>query len=246
MDRAQWQAALVELMRSIELQPTQVALFDAAMCLKNLDRYDEAAALLERLLSEYGDQAGAERLGEYRAQLEAVRARMGRLVVTTDVEGAEVLVDGRAVGTTPLAGPILLLPGEHGIVARRGQITTPEEHVTLQSGEVRTVRIALAAGPPAGPRLRAARRSGPAPAWFWISAGVAGLATVATITLGTLALTGDASYDADPDRTLQDQVSGERLVLLTDVSLGIAVASGVVALLLWLATDFRAEEPPSP
>ncbi len=236
MERAQWMEALAEFERSIELRPTQVALFNAAMCQKNLGRFDAAVATLGRLLDDF-DDATERRRGEYRAELEAIRARMAQIAITTHPEGAQVLVDGRSLGVSPIPDPVFLLPGDHEIEARKEGLPPAREEVTLREGEVRSVRLRLEAEPPPPPPPRP-RDSGASPTWFWLSAGVAGAATIATAVLGTLAVTGDTAYEADENRTAADQDDGKRLVLFTDLSLGVAVLSAGAAAILWSRTDF--------
>lgn len=240
MRRAQWSQALAELRRSIELHPTEVAQFDAAMCLKNLGRQDEAIAILEGLLARPEEGAGEEHREAIRVELEELRARMGQLVVTTDVPGAEVRVDDRLVGQTPLAEPIYVLPGEHAVRATHAGLARAEERVHVDGGQIRAVRLDLRSPAPETSRAGAhpPERRGPPAAWFWASAVVASAATVATAVLGTVALVGDADYEADLHRTEADRRAGRRLVLLTDVSLGVAVATAAAAFVLWLVTDF--------
>ncbi len=243
MRRAQWAQALDELRRSIELHPTEVAQFDAAMCLKNLGRQHEAIEILEGLLARPEEGTSEERREAIRVELEELRARMGQLVVTTDVPGAEVRVDDRVVGQTPLAEPIFVLPGEHAIQATRAGLARAEERVHVDGGQIRAVRLDLRSPSPEAPRALPHPSGGPSPAWFWASAVVASAATVATAVLGTVALVGDADYEADLRRTEADQRTGERLVLLTDVSLGVAVAAAAAAFVLWLVTDFGTPAP---
>jgi hypothetical protein len=240
MRRSRWAEALDDLRRSIELHPTRVARFNAAMCLKNLGRLDEALAMLEGLMAGSEGDTGPARVAIVRVEIEALRALMGQLVVTVDVEGAEVSVDDRVVGQAPLARPIYVLAGNHSVQARRTGGGTVEEQVQVQAGEVRAVRLVLQPRPvQRGPgRARTTARSGPPPALFWGSLIVAGAATVTTTVLGSIALVGSADYEADPDRTEEDQRAGQRLVLLTDVSLSVAVVTAGAAFVLWLLTDF--------
>lgn len=51
----------------------------------------------------------------------APRSTMGALVLTSQTEGAEVYIDGKLIGKTPLAGPVALKPGKYTLkMTKRG------------------------------------------------------------------------------------------------------------------------------
>jgi serine/threonine-protein kinase len=58
---------------------------------------------------------------------------------------AEVSVDGRAVGTTPLRRPLVLSPGTHTLRLVHPTLGEREERITVDAGESRTVRIRMGA-----------------------------------------------------------------------------------------------------
>ncbi|XXY17321.1 PEGA domain-containing protein [Sorangium sp. So ce216] len=60
------------------------------------------------------------------------RAKVGTVVVRTDVEGALVFVDGTLRGMTPLADPLFVEPGVHTISVEREGYET--QQVTMQLG----------------------------------------------------------------------------------------------------------------
>jgi serine/threonine-protein kinase len=56
---------------------------------------------------------------------------------------AEVSVDGRAVGTTPLRRAIVLSPGGHTIRLSHPTLGVREEELTIGAGESRTLRVRM-------------------------------------------------------------------------------------------------------
>lgn len=68
----------------------------------------------------YLRNAPADRHARGDALLAKAQAGVGTLTVHVDQAGAEVLVDGQAVGTSPLEAPVFVEPGHHTIEARIG------------------------------------------------------------------------------------------------------------------------------
>src|SRR5690606_5041447 len=55
LEQDAWQAALAEFVRSRELYSTRNATNNAAICLRKLNRFDEALDMYEAMLREYAD-----------------------------------------------------------------------------------------------------------------------------------------------------------------------------------------------
>jgi hypothetical protein len=70
-----------------------------------------------------------------------------QLAIETEPTGAEVSVDGVAMGTTPLDQQIPLTPGEHQIAARRKGYLGVAQSVVAEQGQSMSLRLALAAAP---------------------------------------------------------------------------------------------------
>jgi len=88
------------------------ALINAALCLLKLGRKFEAFEALDeglRLPDAITNRKELEGL------LRKTRDELPRLIVKVSEAGADVLVDGRAVGQSPLPGHIVISPGEHTV-----------------------------------------------------------------------------------------------------------------------------------
>ena len=82
----------------------------------------------------------------------------GALSVETDPPGATVLLDGTAVGTTPLRA-VQVAPGPHHVRAQAAGYLPAEERVTVEAGAASTLVLPLAVTPEPtrAPRARATR-----------------------------------------------------------------------------------------
>ncbi len=69
------------------------------------------------------------------ANLAAVKAKIGTLVVTANVAGAEVLVDGQRVGEAPLVDPIFVEPGKRTVRVRLEGFASWEKELDVTAGQ---------------------------------------------------------------------------------------------------------------
>ncbi|MBI2892341.1 MAG: PEGA domain-containing protein [Deltaproteobacteria bacterium] len=117
-DRRAWTEALVEFDAAYELSPDYRVLLMTAQCHEELGHPAEAAQALERYLVDGGSalEAGEKRSAE--RALGRLLPRVHALTVRVPIEGAEIVVDRRAIGRAPLRWRVLLAPGPHRIEAR--------------------------------------------------------------------------------------------------------------------------------
>jgi hypothetical protein len=118
-----------------------------------LARYAAAHDAFSRFVAEAKD-APASALAKARASLARLDGKVGRIEIASDASGDEVLVDGRPRGTTPLAAPLVVDTGPHGVTVKRGA-AQHSESLTLAAGEKRTVTARFSAAPATPPRLTA-------------------------------------------------------------------------------------------
>jgi hypothetical protein len=94
---------------------------------------------------EKGTLAGA------RSELIMVRARVGRVWVIVSKPGAEVSIDGRKIGTSPILREVALDPGEHQITASLGG-ESANARVKIDAGEMKRVDLEMTAPRPSAPK----------------------------------------------------------------------------------------------
>lgn len=237
----------LELFRqSRHLNPAvPIVTFNIALCHRKLDNAPDAVQELLRFLEEGGadlpqrDRA-QELVGELSPRVGVVRIRVAEA-------GANVLIDGEAVGPSPLDETVYVDPGTHRIEVRWAGVAEP----VVREGEVpagleRPIELAfvkpeLPVEPPEGPE-------GPEtpaellPSWpFWTMVGATGAFAVTaalTLTFGQLAYD-DYVAGGRTDQALADQ--GEALDLSGWVFLGLAGAALVTGTVLFFYTDFSAD-----
>jgi hypothetical protein len=110
--------ALVEFRRAYDLVPNAVVLYNIGLVYAQTGRAVEATDALDRVLASPG-QLSPDRLAIARQTRDDQAARIASVVVTANVDGARVEVDGIEVGTSPLGLPLRLTSGTHvvGLVA---------------------------------------------------------------------------------------------------------------------------------
>jgi hypothetical protein len=258
--------ALLEFQRAYELSGNYRILYNLGRVNEELNTYAEATRAFEEYLRLGGDDIGAERREEVVRELETLRPKLARLTITVGVEGAEVVVDNRSMGLSPLGAAISVDGGEHFVVVRRTGYAQEEKRIVVAAGDAVDVAFELrrldagprsAASSTARPRSRAT--SPPRSTSFtsasegegltfaakasWVGTGVlaAGAATA-----GVLAYTraGDLARLRDsPDSTEQERETVARkarlLAITSDVLTGAAALAGATALYLTFGSDHR-------
>ncbi|XYH95162.1 hypothetical protein ACMHYB_46360 [Sorangium sp. So ce1128] len=140
-----------------------------------------------------------------RANFAEARRHIGALEVRVSDPGADVLVDGRQVGVSPLTSPVFVAPGQHRVSAQLAGVHV-EQPVAVEAGGERTVWLVLdtrakapgaAAAAPAGPRSSkteglpggtAAQRSRTEPAVRWWTVGALAATSAALGVVGGVAV----------------------------------------------------------
>ncbi|MBI5486538.1 MAG: PEGA domain-containing protein [Deltaproteobacteria bacterium] len=180
MNVENWEAALVEFERSLELFPTRSALFNLGMCQKALFQYVEAMATFEQFLDRYAAEATAAEMDLLRANIAELGTLLGEILIGVNVDGATVAVDGLEVGVAPLSDPVRAVSGRHRVSVSLDGYNPAEREVTVTSGDRVTVGIELTEIPHVG-TLRV--EANVADAEVWIDGALAGTVPF-TATLG--------------------------------------------------------------
>ncbi|HMR09266.1 MAG TPA: PEGA domain-containing protein, partial [Polyangiaceae bacterium] len=94
-----WDAALAEFHASRELFPTQVALKNAAISLRQLKRNAEALEMYEELLQRFESKLSAEDRRGVDEAMAGLRRLVAEISISGTPAGASVVVDGRQRGT---------------------------------------------------------------------------------------------------------------------------------------------------
>jgi hypothetical protein len=136
-ERGDFQGALTLFDEAYSLFATPVIQFNRAQALRGLHREADAARALEHFLRD-ATTASPERRAEAEQDLREIQKVLGRLKIVCDTDGAEVIVDDRMVGTTPLGAPVWIKAGSHLVKIQKAgarsfvrsiEIAATKEHV---------------------------------------------------------------------------------------------------------------------
>lgn len=140
--------ALAEFEAAYQSYPSPGVFYNIGILQKDLHRYPEAIATLERYLTEAKAQP-KERVTEAAQLIAEMRAMLGHLVLTISPAGATVIIDGRRAGETPLA-PVVLTPGHHVIELSAPDHEPLRKEVSIAAGQPLALTIELKAIPKTG------------------------------------------------------------------------------------------------
>lgn len=244
--RHDYSGALLELERAYALAPSPKLLFAMGQAYAGLKQYPQAMSALQGYLAGAGSAVPLDRRAQVQRQLQAFRELVARLRVSSSLSDTVIRIDGKDMGKSPLAEPVLLAPGTHRVTA---------SHVTQPA---RTTWIELAPGALTSLHFDLPRQQ-PEPALqlatpLWIATGA-----LAVLTIGSAAVSFDRQRDyerrrerpqsgdaADAKRALQNQRSQlAHWLLATDILAGVTLLSAGTAVYFSLAPVAGSELEPA-
>jgi hypothetical protein len=260
-DDGVFDAALVELTRAYELNPSFRIMYNIAQARVAMRDYAGAVESFQRYLREGAGQVPNDRVAAVRAQLSELQQRVGSLTVETDVAGSEVLIDDAVVGSAPLDAPLIVNAGVRRVTVRHPDYAARSERVSVAGGEqLRTslllkprqpqaapAPVAVVAEPPATPPLHlqpmAADEVEATHTAAWLMTGVTGALAATAIVCAVVAQSQDSALDErrsrpgeDVSKFDEDRAALQRTALFSDVFTIAAVASAGVTTWLWLSS----------
>ena len=237
---SRFEDAIREFNKAYRLDPNPVLVFNMARAFEETRQYSSAIEFYRRYLAMAPESPDRQAVEDSIRTLELLAAKSQPQAVALSVmsqpDGATVLLDGRAVGVTPMK--VDVAPGTHFLALERAGYVRASEEVTLDAGQPLERRVVLVQAPAAEP---SAERAGSS-LWPWVAVGTGGALLAAS------AVTGWQAYrkadkldqlDADPslgDDALYDDLrdSGQAYALTTDaliVTGSVSLVTGVVLLL---------------
>ena len=126
--------ALAEFLRSKEIYSTWSAASNAAICLKNLERFDEALDMFEGILRDLGATLPEATKVRVEENIIALRKSTGFIGIDEAERGATLVVDGRRRGEYPPPGPLNVLAGSHVVRVYKEGFEPFEKSVEVAPG----------------------------------------------------------------------------------------------------------------
>ncbi len=141
--RREDRAALTAFERAWKLGGAPRALAQLALAEQALGLWREAFEHLELALNRIDDDWIASHHTTLELALGEIASRLGTVEISCDVDGAEVKVDGRSVGRTPLQHPLRLVAGQSIVqVVADGYFETARP-VQVDAGNISRVSLSL-------------------------------------------------------------------------------------------------------
>jgi hypothetical protein len=146
LSRGDYEEALARFQEAYASVPSPKIFYNYGLANKGLGRNAEAIVWFDRFLAEAGD-AGADKRTDAEHRRAELLKRVGVLEITSEVEGADILIDGTSYGQTPRAAPIYLDSGNHLLSVRKGKLQHVQR-LTTERGGKQTVVVALSENTP--------------------------------------------------------------------------------------------------
>ena len=133
--------ALAEFTRAYELVPHYAVLYNVGQAHLELGRTVNAVESLEQYLRLGAAGIPPERRQQVETELAALSTELAAIQVTVDEEGAQLSLDGEAVGRAPLTSPLRVSAGRHTLAAVSASGRRLEQILELSRGETRPVAL---------------------------------------------------------------------------------------------------------
>jgi PEGA domain len=148
-----YRGALVEFKRAYALAPNVAVLYNVGETEYQLEDYAEALSTFDRYLTDSGPSDGHR--AEVETNVAVLRSRVGRLTVTTVPQGADVAIDDRPIGRTPLANAVRVSIGRRKVAASFAGRPSVVRYIDVAAEDDVSVTVQLSASeepnPPAAP-----------------------------------------------------------------------------------------------
>jgi len=237
--KGNYEAALIEFKASYKAKANYKLFYNIGLTYQALHMFVES----ERALVEYLEQGEGElssgKVTEVRGILAELDNVIGEIMLVVDLDGADVLVDGKKVGTTPLAEPIRLSVGHYQLRVQKDGFEPWWANFEVAGGELIEHDVHMVAegdgGGDDGDDDGGGGRGGSSAmkGLFWTSLALTVGSGVVLGVTGGMALSKHDEFsktyrdEEDAWRPLKDD--GERLALVSDVFIGVTSAFAVAA-----------------
>ena len=138
-----YDAALVELNRTAELKPSYKIYYNIGQVRFAMHDYAAAIDAYRQYLDKGGDKIPVARREQVQKELTTLNQRVAKLVIETDVPGAEVFVDDVSIGSTPFAAPVVVNSGIRRVAARHPDYLPQSRRLSIAGGTQDTIKFAF-------------------------------------------------------------------------------------------------------
>lgn len=140
-----WSDAADAFAAAYALNKTERALFGLANAEYELGRDAEAYGHYEEYLNTFGAKAPPAKKVQIDKRLQDLNTKTGLLTVNVNVEGAEILVDDKVVGKSPLGRNLRLAAGPHRVRVQKADLAPFDRAPNVPAGGVTPLTVTLEA-----------------------------------------------------------------------------------------------------
>ncbi len=137
-----WEGAYTEFKTAYEMSKEARVLRNVAVCEKNLKRYADAIGTLQRALVE-GADFEPQLVQQVKDEIDILMPLTSVVTIEVDEAGAEVAVDGRTLGTSPLSGTFRVNVGERVFSAKKAGFLDATQKVSIAGSTTVPVKLHL-------------------------------------------------------------------------------------------------------
>jgi len=230
--------AATEFEEAYRLSPAYVVLYNIGQVDAALGRSVEAVDAYEKYLKQGASQISPERTREVQIELAKQRDRIGTVALRTKPEGAEIRMDGKWIGKSPLAQPVRATVGRHTFDAFLSGYAPQVYEVEVVGRAERPLEITFTVDPAVAEKEAQAKaaEARAAEAKAQAEAATARPAPAPVVTVLEVPRTGPTSPGAGPaggERTAipRSSINWQRTIgyVVAIGGLGTATAGGIVA-----------------
>jgi len=236
-----YEKAIVELQASYELNPVPIVLYNIAICFDELHQYADALKHY-RLFIAQTNGGSEEMIKSVSSRIKHLSQLIGLLKISVTEEGAEILVDNKMVGHTPMEA-FFVETGSHDLIIRKTGYPEIKKKIKIVSGATTELSFVMSTSESSfvdeSDIVKSKRKRTKAmKALGWVSVGLGGALLVASVGTGGKAL----SLSNDLENKCPDKQCGpashadvdqmNSLALSSDVLLGVGIAVTLTGMLL--------------
>jgi hypothetical protein len=141
-ERGDYATALEKFNAAYATYPSPKLMFNIGQANRDLSRPVEALDAFEKFLTGAAD-ASPETIADARRSVTELRQKLGQIRIECDRADAEVSLDGKSVGRTPLREFVWTTPGHHQVTASHAATALALENVEVAAGVVQVVVLQL-------------------------------------------------------------------------------------------------------
>jgi tetratricopeptide (TPR) repeat protein len=145
-DAGEYEEALRAFQEAYRLRPHPTARVNMANCYDKMNRPVEAIFHFERFMADPEAKKNKQQVKEVRKALKRLRGQIAEVRLNVVPDGAEVVIDDRKHGQSPIMEAIRLVTGEHVIDVKHEGYRPARRRIDLSGGEEREVFITLKKG----------------------------------------------------------------------------------------------------